>query len=81
MLRYFNVYALLFRNSLIREMSFKANFLLWTFVEVLWFLGQVLFIDVLFSHIDTLGNWTKWQVERWLGRIRSLHRFFRPFFI
>src|SRR5438128_1767277 len=25
------------RNSLIREMSFKANFLLWMIVEALWF--------------------------------------------
>ena len=46
MLRYLKIYALLLRNSLIREMSFKANFLLWTVVEVLWFFGQVLFIRI-----------------------------------
>jgi ABC-2 type transport system permease protein len=80
MLRYFNVYALLFRNSLIREMSFKANFLLWTFVEVLWFLGQVLFIDVLFSHIDTLGNWTKWQVVALVGTHQVIAQIFQAFF-
>ena len=32
------------RNSLIREMSFKANFILWMIVEVLWFCGQIFFL-------------------------------------
>jgi viologen exporter family transport system permease protein len=32
------------RNSLIREMAFKANFLLWMGVELLWFIGQIVFI-------------------------------------
>src|SRR5215510_10653995 len=32
------------RNSLIREMSFKANFLLWMLVEVLWFVGEVVLL-------------------------------------
>ena len=80
MFRYLRIYALLFRNSLIREMSFKANFLLWTFVEVLWFLGQVLFIDVLFSHIETLGDWTKWQVVALVGTHQIIAQIFQAFF-
>ena len=31
------------RNSMIREMAFKANFLLWMGVELLWFIGQIVF--------------------------------------
>lgn len=80
MLRYLKIYALLLRNSLIREMSFKANFLLWTLVEVLWFLGQVLFIDVLFSHIETLGDWTKWQVVALVGTHQVISQIFQAFF-
>lgn len=80
MLRYLKIYALLLRNSLIREMSFKANFLLWTVVEVLWFFGQVLFIDVLFSHIETLGDWTKWQVVALVGTHQVVSQIFQAFF-
>ena len=39
--RYIEIYSIMLRNSLIREMSFKANFLLWMLVEVLWFVGQI----------------------------------------
>jgi len=80
MLRYLKIYLLLLRNSLIREMSFKANFLLWTVVEVLWFLGQVLFIDVLFAHIETLGDWTKWQVVALVGTHQVVSQIFQAFF-
>jgi ABC-2 type transport system permease protein len=80
MLRYLRIYSLLLRNSLIREMSFKANFLLWTVVEVLWFLGQVLFIDVLFAHIETLGDWTKWQVVALVGTHQVVSQVFQAFF-
>src|SRR2546423_1876042 len=37
------------RNSLIRELSFKANFLLWMIVEVLWFCGHIVFFSMIFG--------------------------------
>ena len=76
--RYAEIYWLMIRNSLIREMSFKANFLLWMIVELLWFLGQILFLEVLFSHVDRLGDWSKWEcVCCWSALIRSSRRSFR----
>lgn len=80
MLRYLRVFVLQTRNSLIREMSFKANFVLWTVVEVLWFLGQVLFIDVLFSHVDRIGDWTKWEVVALVGTHQTIAQLFQAFF-
>ena len=80
MLRYFKVSLLMARNSLIREMSFKANFLLWTVVEVLWFLGQVLFIDVLFAHVERIGDWTKWEVVALVGTHQVVAQLFQAFF-
>ncbi|MEI6714690.1 MAG: ABC-2 family transporter protein [Verrucomicrobiota bacterium] len=68
------------RNSLIREMSFKANFLLWSLVEVLWFLGQILFIEVLFSHVQHIGDWNKWQVVALIGTHQVIAQLFQAFF-
>lgn len=80
MARYLQIYALLLRNSLIREMSFKANFLLWTLVEILWFLGQVLFIEVLFAHITHIGDWNKWQMVALVGTHQVIAQVFQAFF-
>ena len=60
MRRYLAIYAIMLRNSLIREMNFKANFLLWIAVELCWFGGQMVFIEVLFQHVQSIGDWSKW---------------------
>ena len=80
MRRYLEIYAIMFRNSLIREMSFKANFLLWIAVELCWFIGQIVFIEVLFQYVDAIGDWTKWQVVLLVGTHQLIAQLFQAFF-
>ena len=80
MRRYFEIYAIMFRNSLIREMSFKANFLLWIVVELLWFLGQIVFIEVIFQYVDAIGDWTKWEMILLIGTHQLISQIFQAFF-
>src|SRR5207245_4947171 len=68
------------RNSLIREMSFKANFLLWMLVEVLWFVGQIVFFSIIFGNVDRIGDWTKWEVVLLLGNHQMISQLFQAFF-
>lgn len=78
--RYADVYAIMFRNSLIREMNFKANFILWMGVELLWFIGQLVFIEVIFSYVDRIGDWTKWEVVLLVGTHQVISQIFQAFF-
>lgn len=78
--RYTQVYGIMFRNSMIREMSFKANFLLWLVVELLWFAGQLVFIEVIFSYVETIGDWTKWEVVMLVGTHQLIGQIFQAFF-
>src|SRR3981081_2503124 len=68
------------RNSLIREMSFKANFLLWMIVEVLWFCGQIVFFSIIFANVDRIGDWTKWEVVLLIGTHQIIAELFQAFF-
>src|SRR2546423_1116904 len=68
------------RNSLIREMSFKANFLLWMVVEVLWFLGQIVFFSIIFGSINHIGDWSKWEVVLLVGTHQIIAQLFQAFF-
>jgi len=80
MKRYLEIYGIMLRNSVIREMSFKANFLLWMAVELLWFLGQIIFIEVLFQYVDRIGDWTKWEVVLLVGTHQLIGQIFQAFF-
>jgi ABC-2 type transport system permease protein len=79
-MRYLNIYKLTVRNSIIREMSFKLNFLLWMVVELLWFLAQLAFIEVLYGQVDAIAGWTKWQVVTLVGTHQIVSQIFQAFF-
>jgi ABC-2 type transport system permease protein len=79
--RYFRVYAALWRNSITREMSFKANFLMWIVVESLWFALQLSFIGVLYLHTDNIGTWTKWEVVMLIGASHLIQQIYQAFFL
>lgn len=80
MRRYFEIYGIMLRNSLIREMSFKANFILWMLVEVLWFCGQIFFFGIIFGQVDRIGDWTKWEVVLLVGTHQMIAQVFQAFF-
>jgi ABC-2 type transport system permease protein len=81
MRRYGAIYAELWRNSVVREMSFKTNFLLWIFVEVLWFALQLSFISVIYLHTDHIATWTKWEVVLLVGASQFIQQIFQAFFL
>ncbi len=80
MRRYIAIYGIMLRNSLIRELSFKANFILWMLVEVLWFLGQIVFFSIIFGSVNQIGDWSKWEVVLLVGTHQIIAQLFQAFF-
>src|SRR5256712_11448572 len=80
MRRYIEIYSIMLRNSLIREMSFKANFLLWMVVEILWFLGQIVFFSIIFGSVNHIGDWSEWEVDLLFGPHQIIAQLFQAFF-
>ena len=79
--RYASIYAALWGNSVVREMQFKANFLLWILVELLWFALQLAFVAVIYSHTDSIGTWSKWEVVLLMGTSHMVQQLFSAFFL
>jgi ABC-2 type transport system permease protein len=79
--RYLGIYTALWKNSVMRELMFKSNFLLWIVVETLWFGLQLTFIGVLYLHTDHIGTWSKWQVVLLVGASHFIQQIFQAFFL
>lgn len=79
--RYARVYAALMRYSVIHEMQFKVNFLLWIVVECLWFGLQLAYMAVLYGHTESIAGWSKWQVVLLLGCNQIVQQLFHVFFV
>src|SRR5471032_2328371 len=79
--RYFTIYAALWKNSVAREMSFKGNFILWIFVELLWLGLQLSFVSVLYGQTDSIGTWSKWEYVLLIGASNFIQQIFQAFFL
>jgi ABC-2 type transport system permease protein len=75
--RYGAIYGSLCRTALVREMGFQTNFILWLFVELLWFVLQLSFNSAIFLHTDSIGDWTKWQVVMLIGASHFIQQLFQ----
>ncbi len=79
--RYLGIYAALWKNSVAREMSFKTTFLLWIFVECLWFGLQITFIGVIYIHTTKIESWSLWEVVLLIGTSQIIQQVFQAFFL
>jgi ABC-2 type transport system permease protein len=79
--RYLAIYAVLWKTSVTREMSFKGNFLLWIFVELLWFALQLSFVGVVFSQTNSVGSWSQWQMVLLVGASNFIQQVYQAFFL
>ncbi len=80
MRRYLEIWGIMLRNSLIRELSFKINFILWLIVELLWFCGQIVFFGIIFGQVDHIGDWSQWEVILLIGTHQMIAQIFQAFF-
>jgi len=78
--RYLTIYFALWKNSVVREMTFKANFLLWIGVEMLWFALQLAFIAVIYQYVNGIAGWSKWEVVLLIGASHFIQQIFMAFF-
>ena len=80
MRRYLEIWGIMLRNSLIRELSFKINFILWLIVELLCFCGQIVFFGIIFGQVDHIGDWSQWEVILLIGTHQMIAQIFQAFF-
>lgn len=79
--RYLSLWLDLCRISLVQEMMFKVNFLLWIVVEALWFGLQLAFMSVVYGHTESIAGWNRWQVILLVGCSHFIQQVFTAFFL
>ena len=62
LVRYAGIWLAQVRYSTVREMMFKANFILWVIVDLAWFGLNLSFIEFLYLQVDVIADWTKWEM-------------------
>ncbi|MDB4637292.1 ABC-2 family transporter protein [Planctomycetaceae bacterium] len=56
---YLRVLLTFVRNALIREMTFRGNFLITMFTRAFWFAAQIILFEIIFREVSNIAEWTR----------------------
>ncbi len=77
---YAEVYRVQIKNNFVREAVYRTNFLTAVSVDVIWIITEVILFSVIYSHVSTLGSWSREQVYFFLGIFFASDALFTIFF-
>ena len=77
---YLRILLCFWKNSLIREMSFRAHFFIKVVGELAWVGMTLIFLDVIFRHTNQIGDWSHHQYLFLMGTHLLITGIFEAFF-
>ncbi len=78
--KYLRLTGLMMKNCLIREMQFKANFIVRLFTEMMWLVMQFVFISVIYVQANGIVGWSMWQMVVLAGTNHVITQLFEALF-
>jgi ABC-2 type transport system permease protein len=67
------------RYSVVRTMMFRFDFIMWALVEFFWMGVNLLLIQVVYDHTDSIAGWSKYQMLLLVGSSMLVQRFIMGF--
>ncbi len=66
MLRYLSILGAIFKASLITDLSYRLNFFLKIFTDLIWYFTQISVFEVLFLHTKIIAGWNLQEMRIFL---------------
>ena len=78
--QYLNIWLACVRYSMVRTMMFRFDFFLWSAVELAWMSVNVLLVEVIYRHTDSVAGWNKFEMLLLVGTSMLIQRLLMGFF-
>ncbi len=78
---YARLFAMFFRNSLIREMMFPANFLIQVATRLFWFFARVALFVMIYKEVDHIQEWTRYEYFAFMATGMLINAIVEAFFM
>jgi ABC-2 type transport system permease protein len=78
--RYLRIWLASARYAMMRTLMFRFDFFLWSAVEFSWMLVNLLLVQVIYEHTDSVAGWTKYEMLLLVGSSMIIQRIFTGFF-
>lgn len=74
--QYLRIWLASIRYSVVRTMMFRFDFFLWVLVDISWMAVNLLLLEVLFNHTDSIAGWSKPEMMLLVGTSMLIMRMF-----
>jgi ABC-2 type transport system permease protein len=78
---YFRVFLAFARNSLVRDMTFRGNFLIEAVTSMAWMLMNLAFYMLIYKYTDSIAGWDKYQFFLFLSTGLFVNSLVQTFFM
>lgn len=78
---YGRVLATFFRNSLVREMAFRGNFLIEVVTNAFWFGAQLVLFTLIFGNVSAVNGWNRDQFFAFMATGMIINTLIEAFFM
>lgn len=79
--QYLKIWLASMRYSIVRNLMFRFDTILWFLVEAAWMVVNIVLIEVIFGHIDSLAGWSKHEMLLLVGTSMVIGRLFMGLFM
>lgn len=81
MIFYARLFATFFRNSLIRELMFPANFMIQVVTRLFWFFARVALFVMIYDEVDHIQEWSRHQYFAFMATGMLINAIVEAFFM
>ena len=78
---YGRVFWTFFRNSLVREMTFRGHFLITLLTRAFWFAAQVTLFEIIFAKVPVINDWTRAEYFAFMATVMLINSVVETFFM
>lgn len=78
---YVRVLWTFFRNSLVREMTFRGHFVVTLLTRAFWFAAQVTLFEIIFANVPAIHDWTRPQYFAFMATVMLINAVVETFFM
>ncbi len=78
---YLRVWLTFFRNSVVREMTFRGNFVITVLTRGFWFFAQLVLFDIIYRHVPSIKDWTRYEYFSFMATGMIINALVETFFM
>jgi ABC-2 type transport system permease protein len=78
---YGRVWMTFARNALVREMTFRGNFLINLVTRGFWFVAQITLFEIIYRNVDSINDWTRFQYFAFMATGMLINAIVEAFFM